>query len=257
MIKLFTFFILVFSSFAFADDPAKGLAIATEVDARDTGWMDSSVTMNMTLIDRKGRESTREIKSKTLEVLDDGDKSLSLFESPRDVKGTAMLTFSHRLDADEQWLYLPALKRVKRISSRNKSGPFMGSEFAYEDISSQEVEKFAHTYLRDDVVGETAVFVTQRVPKYKFSGYTKQIAYIDKERYIPVKIEYYDRKDALLKTLVMSDYQQYLGKYWRAGTLTMTNHQNGKKTILNFEGYAFNTGLTDNDFKSSKLKRLR
>ncbi len=75
---------------------------------------------------------------------DDGDKSLFVFDEPRDVQGTAFLIHAHREDADDQWLYLPALKRVKRISSANRSGSFMGSEFAYEDMTAQEVEKFTY-----------------------------------------------------------------------------------------------------------------
>jgi outer membrane lipoprotein-sorting protein len=240
-----------------AEDEKQGLAIALEVEKRDSGWGDFSAEMQMILINRKGEKTTRKIKNFSLEVDGDGDKSMSLFETPRDVKGTAMLTFSHKLDADEQWLYLPALKRVKRISSRNKSGPFMGSEFAYEDISSQEVEKYKHFYLSDETLDGVEVFKTKRIPQYKYSGYTKQITYIEKERYIPLKIEYYDRKNSLLKTLIFQDYKQYLDKFWRASIMQMTNHQNGKQTTLNWQNYKFQTGLKDSDFKSSKLKRLR
>ena len=132
----------------------QGLAIATEADRRDKGFGDSSATMKMVLRNRHGDESTREVRVRTLEVEGDGDKSLSIFDSPADVKGTAFLTFSHILEPDDQWLYLPALKRVKRISSKNKSGPFMGSEFAYEDLGSQEVEKYRYRYLRDEPCGD-------------------------------------------------------------------------------------------------------
>ena len=117
----------------------KGLAIAVEADNRDQGWADQATTMKMILRNSQGAESTREIRGKTLEIKGDGDKSLTIFDTPRDIKGTAFLSFTHALESDEQWLYLPALKRVKRISSSNKSGPFMGSVFDYEDISSQEV----------------------------------------------------------------------------------------------------------------------
>ncbi|MEM7293322.1 MAG: outer membrane lipoprotein-sorting protein, partial [Pseudomonadota bacterium] len=99
----------------------KGLAISVEADRRDTGFGDSSASMQMTLKNRKGDTSVREVRVKTLEVDDDGDKSLSIFDKPADVKGTAFLTYSHSTEPDEQWLYLPALKRVKRISSKNKS----------------------------------------------------------------------------------------------------------------------------------------
>ncbi len=136
----------------------KGLAIATEADLRNQGFGDSTADMLMTLRNKHGQESTRQIRARTLEVKDDGDKSLSIFDTPRDVKGTAFLTFSHKRGDDDQWLYLPALKRVKRISSRNKSGSFMGSEFAYEDIASQEIEKYSYKYLRDETMkGMTAL----------------------------------------------------------------------------------------------------
>ena len=134
---------IALASGAYAESPEeKGLAIAQEMDRRDRGWKDQRATLVMTLRNRQGQESRRALRINTLEVDDDGDKSLTVFDSPRDVKGTAFLSFTHSTKPDDQWLYLPALKRVKRISSRNKSGSFMGSEFAYEDLSSQEVEKF-------------------------------------------------------------------------------------------------------------------
>ena len=108
----------------------KGLAIAVEADKRNTGWANSTTEMFMTLRNAQGQESKRRMRSKTLEVKNDGDKSLTIFDHPRDVKGTAFLSFTHATRPDDQWLYLPALRRVKRISSANKSGPFMGSEFA-------------------------------------------------------------------------------------------------------------------------------
>ncbi|HCM05717.1 MAG TPA: outer membrane lipoprotein-sorting protein, partial [Oceanospirillales bacterium] len=120
----------------------QGLAIAKERKARDLGWGDSTSSVIMTLRNAQGEESIREMRMKSLEVANDGDKGLTIFDTPKDVKGTAFLNFSHIEKSDDQWLYLPALKRVKRISSRNKSGPFMGSEFAYEDLSSFEIEKY-------------------------------------------------------------------------------------------------------------------
>jgi len=249
----------LFSITTYAQTPEKkGLAIAQEADQRDNGWGDQTSSMVMTLLNRQGDSSTRKIRSQTLEITGDGDKSLTIFDTPRDIKGTAFLTFSHIEGADDQWLYLPALKRVKRISSRNKSGPFMGSEFAYEDMSSQEVAKYTYKYLRDEPCGEgLTCFVSERYPTDKFSGYTKQVIWIDTVEYRPLKIDFYDRKEALLKTLTLSEYQQYLDKYWRPHKLEMVNHQTGKKSIVTSSNYQFKTGLTESDFHKSKLKRLR
>jgi len=235
----------------------KGFTIATEVEKRDTGWLDSTSKMKMVLKNRQGEESSRLIRLKILEVNGDGDKSLTIFDSPRDIKGTAFLSFSHAIVPDDQWLYLPALTRVKRISSSNKSGPFMGSQFAYEDLASFEVAKFKYKFLRDEKLGNIDTFVIENYPQYKYSGYTRQIVWIDTQRYIPLKIEFYDRKNDLLKTLLFNDYKQYLNKYWRAHEQTMNDHQNGKSTQLTWTDYQFKTGLSDRDFQKSSLKRAR
>lgn len=235
----------------------KGLQIAREADRRDAGWQDSSATLVMILRNRHGQETTREIRSRSLEVPDDGDKSLIIFDSPKDVEGTALLTDSHKTGDDDQWLYLPALKRVKRIASNNKSGPFMGSEFAYEDLSSQEVEEYTYKYLRDDVYEGMEVFVFERYPVDENSGYTKQVVWMDKAEYRPWKIEYYDRKNSLLKTLTFHDYKQFAGKHWRPLRMEMVNHQTGKSTTLLFKDYQFKTGWTDRDFDVNALKAAR
>jgi outer membrane lipoprotein-sorting protein len=235
----------------------KGLAIAMEADRRDSGFIDYSNNVEMILRNKQGQESTRLIRSKTLEVAGDGDKSLTIFDEPNDVKGTALLSFTHKVGPDDQWLYLPALKRVKRISSDNKSGPFMGSEFAYEDISSQEVEKYTYKFLRDDTYDGMEVFVFERYPVDKKSGYTRQVVWLDKEHYKERKVEFYDRKDTLLKTLLLTDYHQYLDRFWRAHQMDMENHQTGKSTRLIQSNFQYQTGLSERDFDTNSLKRAR
>ena len=258
MHKAMIFLLLSFSFTCLAETPEeKGLAIAVEADKRDTGWVDSTNDLQMILRNAQGQESKRDIRLKTLEVTDDGDKSMSIFDTPRDVKGTAFLSFTHATTPDDQWLYLPALKRIKRISSANKSGPFMGSEFAYEDISSQEVEKYTYKWLKDETINGKEAFIIERYPEYKHSGYKRMKVWIDKEIYMPVKIEFYDRKDALLKTLMVHDYNQYKEQYWRPDRQEMINHQSKKNTTLLWSNYQFKTGLTNRNFDKNSLKRAR
>ncbi len=250
--------ISLFSAHALAlTDEEKGLEIVTELDKRDTGFGDSKAVLKMRLSNKNGDESLRSLKINTLEVIGDGDKSLTIFDNPRDIKGTAFLSFTHALVPDDQWLYLPALKRVKRISSSNKSGPFLGSEYAFEDLTSFEVAKYRFKYLRDEVVDEIACFVIELMPQYEHSGYTRQIVWVDQQRYIPIRVDYFDRKNALLKTQLFKNYKQYLNRYWRADEQLMTNHQNGKSTALLWENYQFGIGFTDRDFDKNTLKRAR
>lgn len=237
----------------------KGLRLAKEADAYDMGWGDSSVTMEMILRNRQGQESVRELRSRALEKQDDGDWSMIIFDQPKDVKGTALLTHSHKVEADDQWLYLPALKRVKRIASNNKSGPFMGSEFAYEDLSSQEIEKYKdYKWLREEPCNDGwTCNVGERVPVDPKSGYTKQMSWVDKEHHRIVKVDFYDRKGELLKTLTASGHAVYKEKHWRPAQLDMVNHQTGKSTTLKFKDYKFDNGFTDRDFDQNSLKSAR
>ena len=234
----------------------KGLEIALEADRRDTGFANTTADMVMILRNKRGQESKRELEIRTLEVDGDGDKSMTVFHTPRDVRGTALLTYSHGVKPDEQWLYLPALRRVKRIASNNKSGPFMGSEFAYEDLSSQEVEKYKYKYIKDDEIKGIDCFLIERYPVDKDSGYTKQQVWLDKDEYRVRKIDYYDRKGDLLKTLTPSTYGKFLGKYWRAHKMKMVNHQTGKSTELTWSNYKFKTGLRDGDFTRTRLTQV-
>ncbi len=254
--------LLLFSTLSFGFELSgtpqeKGLAIAKESDRRNTGWKDSQANMKMILRNQAGDSSERDIRIQSLEVENDGDKSLTIFRSPKDVKGTAFLSFSHPTTADEQWLYLPALKRVKRIASKNKSGPFMGSEFAFEDLSSFEVEKYTYRYLGKDTVDGMETYKSELTPAYEHSGYSKMISWLDTKEFRIQKIEYYDRKEDLLKTQTFHDYNQYLGQYWRAHRMLMVNHQTGKSTELLWSDFEFQQGLEDRDFNKNTLKRAR
>ncbi len=235
----------------------RGLEIATEADRRESGFGDFTAEMEMILRNQNGDESRRTLRLKVLEVPGDGDKSLVMFDSPRDIAGTAFLTHSHPIESDDQWLYLPALRRIKRIATNNKSGPFMGSEFAYEDISSQEVEKYTYRFLREEVVDGTPAFVIERIPRYAHSGYTRQVVWLDAAEYRVLRIDYYDRKDDLLKTYRADEYRQYLGGLWRAHRMEMVNHQTGKSTIIVWSDFRFKNGFTPADFEQRSLRTAK
>lgn len=249
---------MAYSSFSDAQSAQeKGLEIAKEMKLRDQGWGDSTGKMSMILRNAQGEEVERKMRLKSLELVDDGDKGLTIFDQPLDVKGTVFLNFTHAIEPDDQWMYLPKLSKVKRIRSRNKSGPFMGSEFAFEDMSSFEIEKFEFKYLRDETYEGQSSFVLEQVPTDENSGYSKQIVWVDKKHYRALKIEFYDRKRSLLKEMVNFDFTLYLDKYWRPLRVEMFNEQNGKSTELITHELNFKTGLTENDFNKGTLKNVR
>ena len=236
----------------------KGYDISARSDRTDNGFGDSKVDAQMTLRNAAGQETSRDLSFATLERENEnvGDKSLVIFNSPRDVEGTALLSHAKILDPDDQWLFLPALKRVKRISSANKSGPFVGSEFAFEDFTTTELNKFTYRYIGEEDLDGMKTDVIERFPRYEKSGYTKQKAWVDQDVFQTRKVEFYDRKGDLLKTLILSDYREYDG-VWRSHKFSMQNHQTDKETDIVFGEYSFKTGLDDNDFQQGVLTRLR
>ncbi|MBU2979232.1 outer membrane lipoprotein-sorting protein [Alteromonas sp. C1M14] len=235
----------------------EGLRVATARKDVNRGWVNSVATITMTLRNAQGQEAKREMRVKTLEVPTDGDKALTIFDSPRDLSGTAFLSFSHIDAPDEQWIFLPAVKRVKRISTRNKSGPFLGSEYAFEDMTSFEVPKFTYDLLREDTYNGDAVYVLEQKPLDKYSGYSKQIVWIDKEHFRPRKVEFFDRKGAPLKVLEFEQYQLFDGEFWRPMRTFMYNLQTQKSTELVTHSLVFKTELEESDFDSNSLRRAR
>lgn len=240
-------------------DEEKGFEIAARSDRSDRGFVDSRVDLKMVLRNKAGEQTERQLRINTLEVADEsvGDKSMIVFDTPADIDGTALLSHARILDPDNQWLYLPALKRVKRISSVNKSGPFVGSEFAFEDFTSLELNKFSYRYLRTETCGDLVCDVVERIPRYEHSGYTRQLAWIDQQDYQLRQVEFYDRRGDLLKTLTLSDYREYQDSYWRPHHLNMVNHLTGKTTDLIYSDYVFQTGMADRDFNKNVLRRIR
>ena len=235
----------------------RGLDIAAEADRRASGFGDSEETLTMTLRDKRGRERTRALRVRSLERDDDGDWSLTIFDQPVDVKGTALLTYSHGLQPDDQWIFLPALKRVKRISSKNKSGPFMGSEFAFEDLSSFELEKYRYAYLRDEACGELHCTVSEWIPRYEHSGYSRMEVWHDTDEFRIQRIEYHDRNGKHLKTLRLDDYRLFEQRFWRPLRMQMSNHRTGKVTELDYDRIEFGLGLTPRDFDQNALKSAK
>jgi hypothetical protein len=245
--------VLLFSSCVFAITP---LQIAKKTHNLMRNFKGAKFLMEMTLINSADEKIVRKISGATLEK-EDGDKSLTIFLSPADVKGTKLLTHKHNAinKDDDQWLYLPALRRIKRISSKNKSGSFMGSEFAYEDITIPHYTKFQ--YEKGEVkkikIDNIEYFEGVRIPKNKNSGYTKQYTLTNVKTNLIYIIKYFDKKKELLKTATF-EYKNIKGLD-RISKITMINHQSKKSTILKWLEDDIKLNLSDNDFNKRILKR--
>jgi outer membrane lipoprotein-sorting protein len=244
---------------AIAETPEeKGFRIAAKSDRMDKGYGTSITNLKMILTNAAGKSTTRtlEIRVKEKPNEDTGDKSVTLFYTPPDVEGTALLSYANILESDNQWLFLPELSRVKRISSSNKSGPFVGSEFSFEDLTISELMKYSYKFVETKEEDGTIVDIIEWSPRYKRSGYSKLVAYYDKVITQPRKIEFYNRGGAHFKTLTLSDYRNYGGTIYRSHISEMKNHLTKKKTKLEFSSFKFGVKLNENEFKPSALTKL-
>lgn len=236
---------------------ARGWSIANERHRRNQGFGDSIVDIAMVLINSSGRERTRRMRVRTFDHTDPnkGDRSLTTFLGPPNIEGTAFLTHTNIDKVDSQWMYLPALNRVRRISASNMTQSFMGSEFTYEDLLSDEVSRYDYQWLRDEGCGDLTCAVIDRRPKYSESAYSSQRVWIDLSEYRLMKVDYFGKDGSHIKTLQLLNYRAYLGLFWRAHRAEMNNHQTSKATTLDFSTFEFNTGLTERDFEPRVLTR--
>lgn len=251
--------LLVFAMPAIAETPQeKGFRIAAKSDRMDKGFGTSIAQLEMILKNAAGQSTTRTLEIKTQEKPNEevGDKSVTLFFTPPDVEGTALLSHAKILKSDDQWLFLPELARVKRISSSNKSGPFVGSEFAFEDLTAAELGKYDYEWLAETTIDGLSVDKIKQTPLYKRSGYTYLIAYIDQDINQVRRVEFYNRGGAHFKTLTQSEFKNFGGMVYRPMVQQMDNHLTGKSTTLRAKSYQFGVDLDDNEFRPSALSQL-
>ena len=217
--------------------------------------------MSMVLINEKGQ--TRERKSTTLQKLQSNGSDSNLlvrFSYPTDIKGTGFLQIEHSDGDDDQWIYLPALKKSRRLVASNKKDSFVGSDFSYGDVSLPKVDLYRHTLLRSETVGGYDCYVVESVPISEAvsssSGYSKKTLWVRKDDFIEAKVEYFDLSGRLLKTQTTADHQlvESEPKRWLVKQREMTNHQSGHKTILKFERIEGGTAVNENLFSTRYLE---
>ena len=215
---------------------------------------DRTMTMNMTLINKRGKTRERTVLSFSKDYGKDS-KALIYFKKPADVKGTGFLSWEYDdpNKDDARWLYLPALKKVRRISGSSKNDYFMGTDFTYDDLGDRSVDEDDHELLSEEKIDGNTCWVIESKPKNKDDMYSKVIRWIRQDALMPVKVEFYDKQDNLLKILTISDIRKQDG-FWTAFRMKMDNVQDKHKTILEITEMYYNQDLKDNFFKVSTLE---
>ncbi|MFY0595218.1 MAG: outer membrane lipoprotein-sorting protein [Cognatishimia sp.] len=243
-----------------AADTAKGLRIMQEQDRRDAGWQTVRVNGEMILQSGSSISASRAFRLVRTErpSRSKGDNSRLTFSTPADVKGTVLLTHGNVEPKDDhQWLFLPATRKARRISSGNRSGKFLSSEFSYEDMGGSELEDNTYGWLRDESCPDNAKLschVVAAYPKNKKSGYKQRILWLDTQEYRVFQTEYFNKRGKLEKRMTSTGFKNY-GGHWRPAQLDMLNLQTGKRTILKWSGYKFGVNVSSTELSPQRLDK--
>ncbi|MBN1950192.1 MAG: outer membrane lipoprotein-sorting protein [Bacteroidales bacterium] len=234
---------------------------ATEIDSKameTVSFQSMEMMATLKILDDKGRERVRQIVTSSRDF-SGVDKTLIRFTSPPDIKGTSMLIYDYPSKDDDMWIYLPALRKTRRIVSSEKGKSFMGSEFSNADMSKPNSNDFTHKILKEENVQGKPCWIIESKCKDEdredMYGYSRKISWIEKNSFLCQKIEYYDFNDQLQKVQTMNNYQkQPNGKYF-AFLMEMENKQNQRKSILRIDNFQVGSDLTENQFSPTMLDK--
>lgn len=251
LIALFAFFSLP----AWAESAKQIMQQVIDAQQSDSSAMD----IMMRLEGSDGDAGSRRFQ--TLVVNESGlAKTITVFLEPASVKNTRFLTVENEARDDDQWIYLPALRKVKRIAASEQGGSFMGSDFSYSDISfsSTSVDESTHTLLREETLSGLDCYVVESVPTGQSSSeYGKQISWVDKSTWLTPRVEFYGKDGTtVLKVLETTDFKQVEG-HWIAGTMTMTTVESGHKTVLEIQQVKYGISIDPGYFTTTFLESGR
>ena len=215
---------------------------------------DQTSDLAMTLINKSGAQRVREIKQFTMD-LGEVEKSIMFFLSPADVKNTSFMSWAYDSDqSDDQWIYLPALKKTKRISSDSKSDYFMGSDFTYDDLGDRKLEDDTHKLLREETIDGKECYVIESLSKDEDYMYSKTVVWVNKSNFIGVKKEFYDEDEDLLKVLAIKEVEEISG-IWVITNSEMKNVQKNHRTTMVLNNIQINTGMSESKFSERMMMR--
>ena len=209
----------------------------------------------MKLVSKNGKERTRELTMLRLNIENGWEQKYYMyFHRPADVRAMTFMVWKYTGRDDDRWLYIPAIKLVKRIAADDKNSSFVGSDFSYEDVSGRDITDDTHTLKGEEPVIGRSAYVVESVPREAKSAYfSRKVAWIDKETFLPLKEEYYDRRGDLYKTFT-ADKIENIQNIPTIIKRSMANAQNGHHTDVAFSEVKYNVGLKDKFFSERYLR---
>ena len=237
----------------FASAQITGTQVMENVYNRPSG-PDIQSNLTMTLTNSRGSERVRGIKQFIKEYGED-EKKIMFFTSPADVKDTSFMSWSYGDGrSDDMWIYLPALRKVKRISSDSRSDYFMGSDFTYDDLGERHPSEDTHRLLREETLNGQDCYVVESVPKDSDYFYSRTISWVVKDEWFGMKKEFYDEDGELLKVLTVNNFEKING-YWVIRDMEMYNEQKDHSTRMQLDNVRIGEGISDNQFTERMMTR--
>lgn len=215
---------------------------------------DMKARVSMRLVNKSGKVRTREMTMLRLNLDEAGEQKYFLyFHEPGDVRDMTFMVWKHPRRDDERWLFVPAIKLVRRIAANDKRSSFVGSDFSYEDISGREVEEDDHSLVKQEALDGRETFVIRSVPKdEKTAEFAYKLSWIDQETFVLRREEYYDKRDELYKVFT-ADEVKAVQSHWTAVERTMKNLENGHRTEVTLLAVDYDVGLEDGLFSERYL----
>jgi len=250
----FTLFLLAAISLpARAADLSADEIVKRSLEAFYSAGADMRAKVRMQLINPQGNIRSREMTMLRLNLGKSGDQRYYIyFHAPADVKGTSFMVWKYPAKDSDRWIYVPALKLVKRIAADDKRSSFVGSDFTYEDISGRNVEDETHGVVRQEDLNGRPIYVVESKPKAPVD-YSRRVSWIDRERWLPLKEEYFDARNEPLRTFTADKVEQ-TGKYWTVTARGMKNLQSGHRTEVVFQEVRYDVGLRPDIFTERYLR---
>ena len=214
---------------------------------------DMRAKVQMKLANPQGQIREREMTMLRINLGKSGDQRYYIyFHGPADVKGTSFLVWKYPVKEDDRWIFVPTLKLVKRIAADDKRSSFVGSDFTYEDVSGRDLDDETHVLVRKEDLGGRPAYVVESKPKAQMD-YSRRVSWIDRERWLPLKEEYFDVRNELLRTFTADKVEQ-TGKYWTITARTMKNLQSGHRSEVVFREVEYEVGLKPDIFTERYLR---
>jgi len=246
--------LIVLPVLSFAMDKISGQQIIENVYNRQTG-NDQQADLTMSLINSRGEQRIRTIRQFTKDF-GEMNKKIMFFKSPADVRNTSFMNWSYDDESkdDDQWIYLPTLKKVKRISSDSKNDYFMGSDFTYDDLGDRHPSADKHKLIGSETINGEECTIVESIPNDEEYMYSRTVTWIIKDKWIGLKKDFYDEDEELLKTLHVKKYEEISG-YQIILSTEMHNIQKDHRTLMQLSNVIIDTGISDTQFSDRMMKR--